>query len=60
MPFARRAFNLIPTGKCFDQVNQILCGYNMKLRLSGRRYQNTTFVYANSYDLFMKLVLTIW
>uniref|UniRef100_A0A0D3C0M3 GDSL esterase/lipase n=1 Tax=Brassica oleracea var. oleracea TaxID=109376 RepID=A0A0D3C0M3_BRAOL len=23
-------------------------------------YQNTTFVYANSYDLFMKLVLTIW
>ncbi|KAL0805307.1 hypothetical protein Bca101_097798 [Brassica carinata] len=62
IPFAR-ALNLIPAGKCSDQVNQIVRGYNMKLRHSLRTlnnelgYHNTTFVYANSYDLFLKLVL---
>ncbi|CAN7084871.1 unnamed protein product [Brassica oleracea var. botrytis] len=62
IPFAR-ALNLIPAGKCSDQVNQIVRGYNMKLRHSLRTlnnelgYHNTTFVYANSYDLFLKLIL---
>ncbi|KFK32987.1 hypothetical protein AALP_AA6G314700 [Arabis alpina] len=64
IPFAR-ALNLIPAGKCSDQVNQIVRGYNMKLRHSLRSLNselsaedhNTTFVYANSYDLFLKLVL---
>ncbi|KAH0873690.1 hypothetical protein HID58_071052 [Brassica napus] len=62
IPFAR-ALNLIPAGKCSDQVNQIVRGYNMKLRHSLRTlnnelgYHNPTFVYANSYDLFLKLVL---
>ncbi|KAG2241415.1 hypothetical protein Bca52824_007871 [Brassica carinata] len=60
IPFAR-ALNLIPAGKCSDQVNQIVRGYNMKLRHSlatlNTEYHNTTFVYANSYDLFLKLVL---
>ncbi|CAG7902641.1 unnamed protein product [Brassica rapa] len=63
IPFAR-ALNLIPAGKCSDQVNQIVRGYNMKLRHSLTTlnselgYHNTTFVYANSYDLFLKLVLS--
>lgn len=64
IPFAR-ALDLIPAGKCSDQVNQIVRGYNMKLRHSLRslnselrsKDHNTTFVYANSYDLFLKLVL---
>ncbi|CAL9223878.1 unnamed protein product [Arabidopsis halleri] len=64
IPFAR-ALNLIPAGKCSGQVNQIVRGYNMKLRRSLKtlnielRFEdyNTTFVYANSYDLFLKLVL---
>lgn len=64
IPFAR-ALNLIPAGKCSDQVNQIVRGYNMKLRHSlmtltnelRSKDHNTTFVYANSYDLFLKLVL---
>ncbi|CAF2275139.1 BnaA04g11470D [Brassica napus] len=59
MPFAR-AFNLIPTGKCSDQVNQILCGYNMKLRLSRRRYHNTTFVYANSLRPIHETSFQLW
>ncbi|KAL1222739.1 GDSL esterase/lipase [Cardamine amara subsp. amara] len=64
IPFAR-ALNLIPAGQCSDQVNQIVRGYNMKLRHSlttltnelSSKDHNTTFVYANSYDLFLKLVL---
>ncbi|CAH2080247.1 unnamed protein product [Thlaspi arvense] len=64
IPFAR-ALNLIPAGKCSDQVNQIVRGYNMKLRHSlgtlnselRSEDHNSTFVYANSYDLFLKLVL---
>lgn len=64
IPFAR-ALNLIPAGKCSEQVNQIVRGYNMKLRHSLKTLNielrsedyNTTFVYANSYDLFLKLVL---
>ncbi|VYS68981.1 unnamed protein product [Arabidopsis thaliana] len=64
IPFAR-ALNLIPAGKCSEQVNQVVRGYNMKLihslktlnnELRSEDY-NTTFVYANSYDLFLKLVL---
>ncbi|EOA18261.1 hypothetical protein CARUB_v10006754mg [Capsella rubella] len=64
IPFAR-ALELIPAGKCSDQVNQIVRGYNMKLRHSlmtlntelRSQDHNTTFVYANSYDLFLELVL---
>ncbi|CAD5333693.1 unnamed protein product [Arabidopsis thaliana] len=64
IPFAR-ALNLIPAGKCSEQVNQVVRGYNMKLRHSLKTLNNelrsedynTTFVYANSYDLFLKLVL---
>ncbi|CAN8233321.1 unnamed protein product [Cochlearia groenlandica] len=64
IPFAR-ALNLIPAGQCSDKVNQIVRGYNTKLRQSlttlnmdlRTKDQNTTFVYANSYDLFLKLVL---
>ncbi|CAN6839611.1 unnamed protein product [Brassica oleracea] len=50
----------------FKVLNIVLYELTIKKKNSLRAlntelgYQNTTFVYANSCDLFMKLVLTIW
>ncbi|EOY23881.1 GDSL-like Lipase/Acylhydrolase superfamily protein [Theobroma cacao] len=61
IPFVR-AFNLLPSGKCSAQVNALIQGYNEKLkellnRLNQEMGPEAIFVFANSYDIFMKIIV---
>ncbi|XVF10307.1 hypothetical protein REPUB_Repub07fG0171300 [Reevesia pubescens] len=60
IPFVR-AFNLLPSGKCSGEVNALIQGYNEKLkellsRLNQEMGPEAIFVFANSYDVFMKII----
>lgn len=61
IPFVR-ALNLLPTGKCSSEVNEIIQGYNAKLKLVLNRLNlemgpEAIFIYANSYDIFMRMII---
>lgn len=61
IPFVR-AVNQLPIGKCSIQANELIRGYNKKLnkmlhQLNQEVGPHSIFVYANSYDIFMKLIL---
>ncbi|KAL5551524.1 hypothetical protein UlMin_001700 [Ulmus minor] len=60
IPFIR-ALNLVPTGKCSIEVNELIQGYNNKLnkvldQLNKDLGPETIFVYANSYDIFIRIM----
>lgn len=60
IPFVR-AFNLLPGGKCSGEVNALIQHYNEKLkgllnRLNQEMGPEAIFVFANSYDVFMKII----
>ncbi|GAV88898.1 Lipase_GDSL domain-containing protein [Cephalotus follicularis] len=61
IPFVR-ALNLLPGGKCSLEVNELIQGYNEKLnvmlnRLNQEMRPQAIFVYANSYDAFMRILI---
>lgn len=61
IPFIR-AINLLPNGHCFGEVNDLIQGYNKKLngvldQLNQELGPEAIFVYANSYDIFMKIIV---
>ncbi|GLU17593.1 hypothetical protein SLE2022_339540 [Rubroshorea leprosula] len=61
IPFVR-ALNLLPTGKCSTEVNELIQGYNAKLKLVLNRLNRemgpeAIFIYANSYDIFMSMII---
>ncbi|XP_062025694.1 GDSL esterase/lipase At5g41890 [Rosa rugosa] len=61
IPFIR-AVNLLPSGHCFGEVNDLIQGYNKKLnglldQLNQVLGPEAIFVYANSYDIFMKIIV---
>ena len=60
IPFVR-AFKLLPSRKCSGEVNALVQGYNEKLkellnRLNQEMGPEAIFVFANSYDVFMKII----
>ncbi|XP_060971989.1 GDSL esterase/lipase At5g41890 isoform X3 [Cannabis sativa] len=60
IPFIR-ALNLLPSGKCSEEVNELIKGYNNKLngvldQLNKDLAPQTIFVYANSYDIFLNII----
>lgn len=60
IPFVR-ALNLLPSGKCSVGVNELIQGYNKKLnatldQLNQELGPESMFVYANSYDIFWKII----
>ncbi|KAG8374527.1 hypothetical protein BUALT_Bualt10G0004200 [Buddleja alternifolia] len=61
IPFIR-ATNLIPTGECSVKVNNLVNGYNQKLKQELHQMNkdmgpNAIFVYANSFDIFTQIIL---
>lgn len=61
IPFVRGIL-LITSEKCSEDVNQLTETYNFRLRevvdqLNKEFGPNTMFVYANSYDVFMKIIV---
>ncbi|KAB2608938.1 GDSL esterase/lipase [Pyrus ussuriensis x Pyrus communis] len=59
IPFIR-AISL--SGRCFVEVNEIIQGYNMKLngvldQLNQELGPEAIFLYANSFDIFMKIIV---
>ncbi|XP_062074695.1 GDSL esterase/lipase At5g41890 [Humulus lupulus] len=60
IPFTR-ALNLLPSGKCSEEVNELIRGYNHKLNGLLEHFNKelgpqTIFVYANSYDIFLNII----
>ena len=60
IPFVR-AINLLPSGECAVEVNEMVRGYNTKLNrvldhLNQEMEPETIFVYANSYDIVMGII----
>ncbi|PON37543.1 Lipase [Trema orientale] len=60
IPFIR-ALSFMPSGKCSEEVNEIIQGYNKKLNgvldhFNKELGPETIFVYANSYDIFIKII----
>lgn len=60
IPFIR-ALNLMPSGKCSVEVNELIKAYNKKLNRVVDHFNkefgpDTIFVYANSYDIFIKII----
>ncbi|KAL6349543.1 hypothetical protein AAG906_034200 [Vitis piasezkii] len=60
IPFVR-AINLLPSGECAVEVNEMVRGYNKKLNrvldhLNQEMGPETIFVYANSYDIVMGII----
>lgn len=61
IPFVR-ALNLLPRGKCSVTVNELIQGYNEKLRdmlnrLNQEMGPESIFIYANSYDIVLSIIL---
>lgn len=61
IPFIR-AINLLPSEQCFAEANELIQGYNMKLngvldQLNQDLGPEAIFVYANSFDIFMKIIV---
>lgn len=62
IPFVRATNLLLASGKCSVKVNGLIKGYNKKLnttldRLNQQLGPETIFVYANSYDVFQRIML---
>ncbi|CAL9030563.1 unnamed protein product [Prunus brigantina] len=60
IPFIR-AIKLLPSGQCSAEVNELIQGYNTKLngvldQLNQELGPEAIFVYANSFDIFMKII----
>lgn len=60
IPFIR-AIKLLPSGQCSAEVNELIQGYNTKLKgvldqLNQELGPEAIFVYANSFDIFMKII----
>ncbi|XP_026387887.1 GDSL esterase/lipase At5g41890-like isoform X1 [Papaver somniferum] len=60
IPFVR-AIKLMPAGRCSSEANELIQGYNRKLKksidtLNKNLGPETIFVYANSYDIVMGIV----
>ncbi|KAH7513649.1 hypothetical protein FEM48_Zijuj11G0003300 [Ziziphus jujuba var. spinosa] len=58
-----RALNLLPSGKCSVEVNEFIQGYNNKLKDTLKQLNKdlgpqSVFVYANSYDIFMRIIMS--
>ena len=56
-----RATRLIPEGECSIEVNSVVRGYNSKLKEGLNRLNRevgfgAVFVYANSYDVFRRMI----
>lgn len=56
-----RALQVIPNGKCSSVANKLIRAYNAKLRqriyqLNQEMGPETTFVYANSFDIVMQVL----
>lgn len=56
-----RTMNLLPSGHCAIELNELVQGYNKKLnqvldRLNQEMQPETIFVYANSYDIVMGII----
>ncbi|XP_065862849.1 GDSL esterase/lipase At5g41890 [Euphorbia lathyris] len=61
IPFVR-ALHLLPKGQCSTKVNKIIKGYNSKLgkmltRLNQQLGPDSMFVFANSYDVVLSIIL---
>ncbi|XP_038726407.1 GDSL esterase/lipase At5g41890 [Tripterygium wilfordii] len=57
-----RALNLVSTGDCSVEINELIRGYNKKLNetLQGLNQElgpEAVLVYANPYDIFLRIVL---
>lgn len=62
IPFVRALNLFLPGRSCAVQVNRFIQGYNKKLKelldeLNLEGSGEAIFVYANSYDIFMEMVL---
>lgn len=60
IPFVR-ALNLLPSGRCSSDVNNLVQGYNKKLRkmlyqLNEELGPSVVFVYANSFDIVTGII----
>ncbi|CAH1451597.1 unnamed protein product [Lactuca virosa] len=60
LPFVR-AIHLLPDGKCHEEMNMLIRGYNEKLRqavniLNQEMGNGSIFVYANSYDVISEML----
>ncbi|KAI3792674.1 hypothetical protein L2E82_06562 [Cichorium intybus] len=60
LPFVR-AIHLLPDGKCHEEMNMLIRGYNEKLRLAVNLLNQemgtgSIFVYANSYDIINEML----
>ncbi|XP_026391504.1 GDSL esterase/lipase At5g41890-like [Papaver somniferum] len=60
IPFVR-AIRLMPAGRCSSEANELIQGYNRKLKksidtLNKNLGPETIFVYANSYDIVMGII----
>ncbi|XP_031262770.1 GDSL esterase/lipase At5g41890-like [Pistacia vera] len=61
IPFVR-ALKLLPSEQCWTKVNELVQGYNNKLkeeltRLNQEMGPEAIFVYANSYDVFSSIII---
>nr|GEV21472.1 GDSL esterase/lipase At5g41890 [Tanacetum cinerariifolium] len=60
IPFVR-AIHFLPVGKCHEEMNMLIRGYNQKLRnavhhLNKEMGSGSIFVYANSYDVINDMI----
>lgn len=60
IPFVRALNLFLPGGSCVIQVNRFIQGYNMKLKELLDKLNRAIFVYVNSYDILMEIVLNYW
>lgn len=61
IPFGR-ALNLVPSGQCLVEMNELIQGYNEKLKemlngLNQEKGPEAVFVYANTYSIVLKIIL---
>ncbi|CAK7335832.1 unnamed protein product [Dovyalis caffra] len=61
IPFVR-ALNLLPSGNCLVEMNELIQDYNkeVKMMLNGLNQEmgpQSIFVYANTYDIALKVIL---
>lgn len=61
IPFVR-ALKLVPSGECSAKVNQLIKGYNNKLKVALHQLNRqlgpqSIFIYGNSYDIFLTIIL---
>lgn len=57
IPFVRALNLFLPSGSCVIQANRFIQGYNMRLKELLNELNRVIFVYVNSYDILMEIVL---